>query len=63
MLWQTSYNSDRVVSPSKGFSVDMHRVTPTSFCNEVKKQVAPVCITGSRLYNLGSGYAQWIRSA
>ena len=48
--------SDRMVSPSRGFSVDMYQVAPTKnrpFCNQVQ-QVAPVCVTAPRLPRLGS---------
>ena len=51
---------NRVVSPSRGFPVDMHQVAPTSdrfICNEAQ-QVTSVCVTSSRLPSLGSGCTQ-----
>ena len=53
--------SNRVVSPSRGFSNNMQQVAPTpnrSFCHEVQQQVASVCVTGAGPSGHSSGYTQ-----
>ena len=50
-------NSDRMVSPSRVLSLNMHQVVATSnrpFCNKVQQQVAPVCVTCPKLPSLCS---------
>ena len=52
---------DKVVPPSRGLPLDMFLVAPTSsrpVCNQVKQQLALICVTGTRSPSLGSGCTQ-----
>ena len=54
-------HSDRVVSPSRAFPIDMHQVEQTSdrpVCYEVQQPSSSVCVTNSRSPGLGSRCTQ-----
>ena len=52
---------DRVVSPSRGFPINMQQVAPASnrsICHEVQQQVTSICVTGTGSPGLSCGCTQ-----
>ena len=52
---------DRVVSPSRGFLINMQQVAPTSnrsICQKVQQKVTSVCVTGTGSPGFSSGRTQ-----